>query len=100
MFSRLACTKISINPALLKSAIQNLPRNRQIVRQFAEDARFKTRSERINERLSLREKIMAPAGPNGKLLPKSCVKNAYLKIYRQIFEKSLKKDVKNFNCAT
>lgn len=68
MLSRLACTRTSINPAFIKSAIQNLPKNRQIIRQFAEDAKFRTRSERINEKMSLRERAMAPAGPNGSYL--------------------------------
>lgn len=61
MLSRLACTKTFISPALLKSAIQNVPR-RQVLRNFAEDAKFKTRAERINERMSLKERAMAPPG--------------------------------------
>lgn len=61
MLSRLACTKSFISPTLLKSAIQNVPR-RQVLRTFAEETKFKTRSERINERLTLKERIMAPAG--------------------------------------
>ena len=66
MLSRLAVTTTRFNPVFIKSAIQNLPKNRQIVRQFAEDAKFRTRSERINERMSLKERAMAPAGPNGE----------------------------------
>jgi hypothetical protein len=62
MLSRLACTKNIINPTLLKSAIQNVPRRQQIFRQFAEDSRFKTRAERINEKMSLKERAMAPPG--------------------------------------
>lgn len=69
MLSRLALTTTRINPVFIKSAIQNLPKNRHtIVRQFAEDAKFRTRSERINERMSLKERAMAPAGPNGMLI--------------------------------
>lgn len=73
MLSRLACTRITINPVFVKSAIQNLPKNRQIFRQFAEDARFKTRAERINEKMSLRERAMAPAGPNAFAIGKGAL---------------------------
>lgn len=62
MLSRLACTKSFVNPSLFKSGIQvNVPR-RQVFRTFAEESKFKTRSERINEKMSLKERIMAPAG--------------------------------------
>lgn len=61
MLSRLACSKVFISPTLLKSAIQNVPR-RQVLRTFAEESKFKTRSERINEKMSLKERAMAPAG--------------------------------------
>jgi growth hormone-inducible transmembrane protein len=65
MLSRLVCNRTLINPVLIKSAIQNLPKTRKtFIRKFAEDARFKTRSERINEKISLKERAMAPAGPN------------------------------------
>lgn len=62
MLSRLVCTRIVINTSFLKSAIQNVPKQRQIIRNFAEDVKFKTRSERINERMSLKDRAMAPAG--------------------------------------
>jgi hypothetical protein len=61
MLSRLACTKTFITPNLLKSAIQNVPR-RQTLRNFAEETKFRTRAERINEKMSLKERIMAPPG--------------------------------------
>lgn len=64
MLSRLACSKTFITPTLLKSAIQNVPRRQQIVRKFAEETKFKTRSERINDRMTLKERMMAPAGNN------------------------------------
>lgn len=57
------------SPMLFRSAIQQIPkRNQLLVRQFQRDAKeaFQTRSQRIAERQTLREKIMAPAGPNGK----------------------------------
>lgn len=69
MLSRLAVTTTRINPVFIKSAVQNLPKNRQtIFRQFAEDVKYRSRSERINERMSLKERAMAPAGPNGTLI--------------------------------
>lgn len=61
MLSRLASSKTFITPSLLKSAIQHVPR-RQVLRTFAEESKFKTRTERINERVTLKERIMAPAG--------------------------------------
>lgn len=66
MLSRLACSKAFINPVLVKSAIQNVPKGgqRQIFRTFANESRFQSRAERINERMSLKERAMAPAGPN------------------------------------
>lgn len=66
MLSRLACTKTFINPILVKSAIQNAPKGpRQMFRTFANESKqYQTRAERINERMSLKERIMAPAGPN------------------------------------
>jgi hypothetical protein len=65
MLSRLACTKTFINPVLVKSAIQNAPKGpRQMFRTFANESRFQSRAERINERMSLKERVMAPAGPN------------------------------------
>jgi FtsH-binding integral membrane protein len=57
----------------VKSAIQNLPKQRQVFRSFAEDARFKTRAERINERMSLKERAMAPAGPNAFAIGKGAL---------------------------
>ena len=65
MLSRLACTKTFINPILVKSAIQNAPKSqKQIFRTFAQESRYQTRAERINQRMSLKERAMAPAGPN------------------------------------
>lgn len=65
MLSRLACTKLFVNPILVKSAIQNAPKGpRQVFRTFAQESRYQSRAERINERMSLKERAMAPAGPN------------------------------------
>lgn len=73
MLSRLACTRSMINPTLIKSAIQNVPTKRQIFRTFAEESRFKTRTERINEKLSLKERMMAPPGPNAYSIGKGAM---------------------------
>lgn len=62
-----------INPTLIKSAIQNVPTKRQIFRTFAEDTRFKTRAERINEKLSLKERAMAPPGPKAFAIGRGAV---------------------------
>lgn len=62
MLSRLACTKTFITPTLLKSAIKNVPRRSQALRTFAEETKFRTRAERINEKMSLKERAMAPPG--------------------------------------
>lgn len=67
MLSRLACSKSFITPSLLKSAIQNVPR-RQVLRTFAEESKFKTRSERIGERMTLKERAMAPPGKHRQLV--------------------------------
>lgn len=46
-----------------------MPIRNQIIRQFGRDGRDTvTRSERIANRQTLKEKIMAPAGPNGNSL--------------------------------
>lgn len=65
MLSRLVCGRSFVSSSLVKNAFQNVPRRQQFVRKFAEDAKFKTRTERINERMTLRERAMAPPGKNG-----------------------------------
>ncbi|CRK89602.1 CLUMA_CG003237, isoform A [Clunio marinus] len=72
MLSRLVTANTIIHSSVLKSALQNVPR-RQILRTFAEDAKFKTRAERINERMSLKERAMAPAGPNAFAIGKGAL---------------------------
>lgn len=62
MLSRLVCSKSFVSTSLLKSAIQNVPRRQQVLRTFAEESKFKTRAERTNERMTLKERAMAPAG--------------------------------------
>lgn len=56
------------SPMVFRSAIQHLPkRNQFLVRQYQQDAKggFQTRTQRIAEKQTLREKVMAPPGPNG-----------------------------------
>lgn len=69
MLSRLIVqSQPMISMALAGRNIQKMPIRHQIIRQFNRDARETvTRSERIAHRQTLKEKIMAPAGPNGKL---------------------------------
>lgn len=68
MLSRLVLSSTPmLSMSLARHSIQKVPLRNQVIRQFNRDARDTyTRSERIAERKSLRERIMAPAGPNGK----------------------------------
>lgn len=64
------------SPMIFRSAVQQIPkRNQFLVRQFQRDAKeaFQTRSQRIAEKQTLREKIMAPAGPNGECWQLLCI---------------------------
>lgn len=54
---------------VFRTAIQQIPkRNQFLVRQFQRDAKegFQTRTQRVVERQTLRERAMAPPGPNGE----------------------------------
>lgn len=69
MLSKLVMGSAAYSPMVFRSAIQQLPkRNQFLVRQFQRDAKetFQTRTQRIAEKQTLREKVMAPPGPNGK----------------------------------
>lgn len=56
-----------LSMSIARGSIQKIPLRNQVFRQFSRDSRETfTRSERIAERRTLRERIMAPAGPNGK----------------------------------
>lgn len=56
-----------ISMTLAGRNLQKMPIRHQIIRQFKNDSRETvTRAERISQRQTLKEKIMAPAGPNGK----------------------------------
>lgn len=70
MLSRLVVqSQPMISMALTGRSLQKMPIRNQIIRQFNRDSReTMSRSERITHRQSLKEKIMAPAGPNGILL--------------------------------
>lgn len=52
--------------SLTRNGIQKIPLRNQAFRQFSRDNRDTfTRGERIAERRTIRERLMAPAGPNG-----------------------------------
>ena len=51
---------------MLRSAIQQIPKRQQVWRQYARDSRESFTKSRA-ERLSLKERAMAPPGPNGIL---------------------------------
>lgn len=67
MLSRLVIqSQPMISMALTGRTLQKMPIRNQIVRQFNRESRETvTRTERIAQRQTLKEKIMAPAGPNG-----------------------------------
>lgn len=68
MLSRLIVqSQPMISMALSRSTVQKIPIRNQLIRQFHQEGRETfTRSERIAKRQTLKEKIFAPAGPNGK----------------------------------
>lgn len=69
MLSKLVMGTAAFSPMAFRSAIQQLPkRNQFLVRQFQRDAKegFQTRTQRIAEKQTLRERMMAPPGPNGE----------------------------------
>lgn len=67
MLSRLVVqAQPMLSTVLARTTIQKIPLRSQIVRQFHREGRETiTRSERIASRQSLKERILAPAGPNG-----------------------------------
>lgn len=67
MLSRLVVqSQPMISMALTGRTLQKMPIRNQIVRHFNREGRETiTRSERIAHRQTLKERIMAPAGPNG-----------------------------------
>lgn len=68
MLSRLVMSSTPmLSMSLARNGIQKVPLKNQVFRQFSRDGRETiTRSERIAERSSLRERLMGPAGPNGR----------------------------------
>lgn len=69
MLSKLVMGTTAYSPMVFRSAIQQIPkRNQFLVRQLQRDAKegFQTRSQRIVEKQTLRERAMAPPGPNGE----------------------------------
>ena len=67
MLSRLIVqSQPMLSMALTGRTLQKMPIRNQIVRHFNRDGRdTMTRAERIAQRQTLKERIMAPAGPNG-----------------------------------
>lgn len=67
MLSRLVVqAQPMLSTVLARTTIQKIPLRSQIVRQFHREGRETiTRSERIASRQGLKERILAPAGPNG-----------------------------------
>lgn len=67
MLSRLIVqSQPMVSMALAGRSLQKMPLRNQIVRQLHREGRDSmSRSERISHRQTLKEKIMAPAGPNG-----------------------------------
>lgn len=68
MLSRLIVqSQPMLSMALVRPTIQKIPIRNQIIRRFHGEGRETiTRSERIAQRQTLKEKIFAPAGPNGE----------------------------------
>lgn len=68
MLSRLIVqSQPMISMALARNTMQKMPIRNQIIRQFNNEGRETiTRSERIAQRKTFKERIFAPAGPNGK----------------------------------
>uniref|UniRef100_A0A182Q0T1 Growth hormone-inducible transmembrane protein n=1 Tax=Anopheles farauti TaxID=69004 RepID=A0A182Q0T1_9DIPT len=80
MLSRLVCTRPLVSSALLKSALQTIPKRhpqQQVFRQYARDvkggssgpAQWTSRAERM----TLRERAMAPPGPNAYAIGKGAL---------------------------
>lgn len=68
MLSRLVVqAQPMLSSALARNTFQKIPIRNQIVRQFHREGRdTMSRTERIAGRQGLKEKILSPAGPNGK----------------------------------
>ncbi|XP_053672483.1 growth hormone-inducible transmembrane protein-like [Anopheles nili] len=76
MLSRLACARPQVSSALVKSALQTVPRRQQqVFRQYARDVKggSNTGWTARAERTSLRERSMAPPGPNAYAIGKGAV---------------------------
>lgn len=55
-----------LSMSLARTTFQKIPIRNQVFRQLHREGRDSfTRAERVAERRTLRERIMAPAGPNG-----------------------------------
>ncbi|KFB47823.1 AGAP009883-PA-like protein [Anopheles sinensis] len=76
MLSRLACGRQLVSPTLLKSALQTVPKRQPVFRQYARDVKGGSNTTQWTaraERMSLRERAMAPPGPNAYAIGKGAL---------------------------
>lgn len=76
MLSRLACGRQLVSPTLLKSALQTVPKRQPVFRQYARDVKGGSNTTGWTaraERMSLRERAMAPPGPNAYAIGKGAL---------------------------
>jgi hypothetical protein len=65
MLSRLAYAQTAFSP-LVKNAFQQIPKRQPIFRQFTRDTRQGVTRGKLREEPTLKERMMAPPGPNGE----------------------------------
>lgn len=74
MLSRLACSgRILASASLIQPALQQVPRRTQLMRYYARDVKGGTNWTTRAERQTLRERAMAPPGPNAYSLGKGAL---------------------------
>lgn len=66
MLSRLACSHSLLSASFLKESLKHVPKQRQMFRNYARETRDQMASRTRSERMTLRERAMAPPGENGK----------------------------------
>lgn len=72
MLSRLVMQPMQMGHMVKSASNQILPIRQQMFRQFARDGRQNISRNVKSEKISLKERIMAPAGPNGLYLRTNC----------------------------
>lgn len=74
MLSRLACTgRTFVSAPLLRSTLQNFPKREPVIRLYARDVKGGPTWTTRAQRQTLRERAMAPAGPNAFALGKGAL---------------------------